>query len=232
MNTTYQCSLVVITSAATVDGTPLDLTDVSLSIIASNMQGVVSESSDVSSSTADLETKIEQAIETFFGSAFVSSIVLVTLEGEELSFLVTIVLSVEDIIPVSAYEASALFASAFSTELDAGTIIYPTFINTCCGDCLKIDAPNCLDIKLPIHLAANTEFSVVVIDAKGTVRSLLATSDSEGNVVIPITEFPNGLFIPNSFFKVQIYDSTGAQVTFSINEKDFTCVDLSIYRPG
>ena len=113
------------------------------------------------------------------------------------------------------------------------TIVKPIFTNEGCGICLEIDSPECEDLIFSLGLAATSDFTWTLVDKFNSVFTGASTSDGSGSLPIALSSLPDGLLSPYSgSFLFRLYNSSGAQVSFTQDSKTYNCLSLTIYRKG
>lgn len=108
-----------------------------------------------------------------------------------------------------------------------------------CGACLEATLPEFPTENLIIHanLAPNTEHTWFIETVQGTLYKGTATTNGDGDIEIPISEIPTGLFASGAgrfvvYFKTE-EDGDAVEITFADGtpyEETGECIQLTFYK--
>jgi hypothetical protein len=105
-----------------------------------------------------------------------------------------------------------------------------------CSTCYPITLTACsTELKIPASLAAGQVYFVKLEDKFGNAYTDYADSDADGNLIIDMTGFPEGLTNPNvgslvlTIFGFYTSDySAATPITF--DEQEYTCIELQFQK--
>lgn len=105
-----------------------------------------------------------------------------------------------------------------------------------CETCYQITLPACsTELKVPTSLTAGQVYFISLEDKFGNAFTDYAETDEDGNLIIDMTGFPEGLTNPNigslmlTVFAFYVSDySAATPITFS--EQEYTCIEIQFQK--
>lgn len=99
-----------------------------------------------------------------------------------------------------------------------------------CSTCFQATVAECSEtITLALGLAADTDYTWKITDGFGSTYTDDVTSNGTGQIEIDADELPDGFLSPSqATFKIEVFTSAGLIQAFTINEIDYTCIQVDV----
>ena len=101
---------------------------------------------------------------------------------------------------------------------------------TDCPTCYQDEVPFCDTPITILGLEDSTQYNFSIKDnLTGKIYTYTATTDSNGEADITVSDFPTGLFTPyNGPFTITIFDANGDPVVLTYGYVNYSCVEVTI----